>query len=259
MKISKKNIIFISLILALSLNAEFNIKELTIQTTKDVLSDYQNFYSKKNIFTLAAVIGATGVFANTSLDGNFQDYFQENIRTKSTDDFSKLIRDSGNGMITIPIYLAVTFVSEFTKETYFGSIINKWGKRTLRSYLVGAPVLLTFQRVLGGSRPYRAGSYWHLYNDANAVSGHCFIGAIPFLAAAKMTENICLKSCFYFVSTITGLTRINDNRHFISQVALGWWIAYISSDAIDKTEFNKIYLTPTIIRENVGFGLNLNF
>ncbi len=259
MKILKKIIIFIILISALSLNAEFNIKDLTINTTSDILNDYRNFYSKDNIFRLAAVIGVAGVFANTSLDGNFQDYYQENIRAKSTDDFSKLIRDSGNGKITLPIYIAVTFGSEFAKETYFGSIINKWGKRTLRSYLVGVPVLLTFQRVLGSSRPYRFGSYWHLYNDDNALSGHCFIGAVPFLSAAKMTENIYLKSCFYLASTLTGLTRINDNKHFISQIVLGWWIAYISSDAIDKTEFNKLHLTPAVIRKNVGLSLNLNF
>jgi len=259
MKILKKIIIFIILISALSLNAEFNIKDLTINTTSDILNDYRNFYSKDNIFRLAAVIGVAGVFANTSLDGNFQDYYQENIRAKSTDDFSKLIRDSGNGKITLPIYIAVTFGSEFAKETYFGSIINKWGKRTLRSYLVGVPVLLTFQRVLGSSRPYRFGSYWHLYNDDNALSGHCFIGAVPFLSAAKMTENIYLKSCFYLASTLTGLTRINDNKHFISQIVLGWWIAYISSDAIDKTEFNKLHLTPAVIRKYVGLSLNLNF
>lgn len=259
MKIPKKIIFFFILISTLSLNAEFNIKNLTINTTNDVLNDYRNFYSKEEIFRLALVIGVAGVFANTSLDGNFQDYFQENIRKESTDDFSKLIRDCGSGKITLPIYLAVTFGSEFAKETYFGSIINKWGKRTLRSYLVGVPVLLTFQRVLGGSRPYRFGSFWHLYNDENAVSGHCFIGAVPFLSAAKMTDNIYLKSCFYFASTLTGLTRINDNKHFISQVALGWWIAFISSDAIDKTEFNKVHLAPTIIRENVGLSLNLNF
>jgi len=259
MKISKKIILIFILISALSLNAEFNIKELTIQTTNDVLNDYRNFYSKENIFRLATVIGAAGVFANTSLDGNFQDYFQENIRTKSTNAFSKLIHDSGNGKITIPIYLTVTFVSEFAKETYFGSIINKWGKRTLRSYLVGVPVLLTFQRVLGGSRPYEFGSFWHLYNDANSVSGHSFMGAIPFLSAAKMADNIYLKSSFYLASTLTGLTRINDNKHFISQVALGWWIAYISSDVVDKTEFNKLHLTPALIRKNVGLSLKLNF
>jgi len=259
MKIPKKIIFSFFIISTLSLNAEFNIKNLTIKTTSDVLNDYRNFYSEENIFRLAAVIGVAGVFANTSLDGNFQDYYQDNIRAKSTDNFSKLIRDCGSGKTTIPIYLAVTFGSEFAKETYFGSIINKWGKRTLRSYLVGVPVLLTFQRVLGSSRPYRFGSYWHLYNDDNAVSGHCFIGAVPFLSAARMTENIYLKSCFYFTSTLTGLTRINDNKHFISQVVLGWWIAYISSDAIDKTEFNKLHITPALIRENVGLSLNLNF
>lgn len=259
MTILKKIIFSFFIILALSLNGEFDIKNLTINTTNDVLNDYRNFYSKENIFRLALVIGVAGVFANTSLDGNFQDYFQENIRKESTDDFSKLIRDCGSGMITLPIYLAVTFGSEFAKETYFGSIINKWGKRTLRSYLVGVPVLLTFQRVLGGSRPYEFGSFWHLYNDDNAVSGHSFMGAIPFLSAAKMADNIYLKSSFYLASILTGLTRINDNKHFISQVALGWWIAYISSDAIDKTEFIKLQLTPALIRENVGLSLNLNF
>ena len=43
----------------------------------------------------------------------------------------------------------------------------------------------------GASRPADGqGSHWHMFNDNNGVSGHAFIGAIPFLAAAEMVERV---------------------------------------------------------------------
>jgi hypothetical protein len=52
--------------------------------------------------------------------------------------------------------------------------------------VVGAPPLYVMQQVTGSSRPGEgsAGSHWHFLNDNNGVSGHAFIGAVPFLAAS---------------------------------------------------------------------------
>jgi hypothetical protein len=77
-----------------------------------------------------------------------------------------------------------------------------------------------------------------MFNDNNGVSGHAFIGAIPFLAAAEMVESPWAKGGLYFCSTLTGLSRMTDNAHYPSQVFLGWYLAVASSVAVSRTEMH---------------------
>jgi hypothetical protein len=51
-----------------------------------------------------------------------------------------------------------------------------------------------------------------------------------------MTENRGYKLLFYAGSAIAPLSRVNDNAHYPSQVALGWWMAYLAASAIDGTD-----------------------
>ena len=69
--------------------------------------------------------------------------------------------------------------------------LGEWGDRSLRGVLLGTPPLLITQRLLGGSRPgeNREASEWQPFEDNNAVSGHAFMGAIPFLTAMQMTDD----------------------------------------------------------------------
>jgi hypothetical protein len=49
-----------------------------------------------------------------------------------------------------------------------------------------------------------------------------------------MSENPYQKAIFYGLSTFTGLARINDDEHYFSQVALGWFLAYLSCAVVEK-------------------------
>ncbi len=136
-----------------------------------------------------------------------------------------------------------------------------FGKRVTRSYLVGAPPMLLMQSVLGGSRPGEnsVGSQWKPFDDDNAVSGHAFIGAVPFITAAKMTENPWAKGVFYACSVLTPWSRVNDDSHYMSQAILGWWMAYLACNAVDDTqrESRSMTLTPIITPQMTGMALVL--
>ena len=113
-----------------------------------------------------------------------------------------------------------------------GDVVGEWGSRSLRMFVVGAPPLYVMQWVTGASRPADGGgSQWHSFADNNGVSGHAFIGAIPFLAAADMVESPLLKGTLYVCSTFVGFSRMTDNAHYPSQVFLGWYLAWASSRA----------------------------
>ena len=89
------------------------------------------------------------------------------------------------------------------------------------------------------------------------MSGHAFMGAIPFLSAAKMTEDPYLKATFYVASTLPGLSRITDDDHYPSQVLLGWWIAYLAASAVDEVNISRSHVSifPMMIPDGAGVGI----
>jgi membrane-associated phospholipid phosphatase len=92
------------------------------------------------------------------------------------------------------------------------------------------------------------------------VSGHAFIGAVPFITAAQMTDKIWAKGLFYTLSTIPGWSRVNDNAHYLSQVLLGWYLGYLSVRSVSATEGLKplprgLTIFPIADGNAVGMGL----
>jgi hypothetical protein len=118
------------------------------------------------------------------------------------------------------------------KRATFGS------RRTLRGWATGAPTLLAMQSVLGPSRPLMGdhASYWKPFQDSHGASGHAFMGAMPFLTAADMVDNPFIKGIFFSGSFLTGWSRIQTDDHYLSQVILGWWIAYRATRCVSKTQ-----------------------
>ena len=62
------------------------------------------------------------------------------------------------------------------------------------------------------------------------------MSALPFLSAAKMTDEPWWKVVFYAGSALGPLSRVNDNAHYPSQVMLGWWLAYLSASAVAMSD-----------------------
>jgi hypothetical protein len=206
-------------------------------------ADYKNFYSWSGLSKLALGIGYAGFYANTSFDQEIQNCYNDYLKSRTTDNISKIVKPFGDGLITVPVYLMAIVIGELEKDTPIGSTIGAWGQRCSRSILVGAPPVLLLQVALGASRPNEGkNSHWHPFKDNNGVSGHSFMGSVPFLAAAKMTDNRFLKYPLYVGSTLTGLSRINDKKHYFSQAVLGWWIAFL---AMNSVAGNKLIFAPS--------------
>lgn len=141
------------------------------------------------------------------------------------------------------------------------AVTGEWGERSLRTVLVGGPPMLALQYGIGASRPdeLHSASHWEPFQDANAVSGHAFMGAIPFLSAAKMTDRPLLKGALIFGSVLPGFSRFNDEDHYASQVVLGWSMAYLAASAVDDTyaQERPYRLMPGPVGE--GTGINVLF
>lgn len=225
-----------------------------------VIRDYKSFYSLDRLTRLGIGFGVGAVGANTNIDTQVQNWYQDNIRSKRTDDFSKTVKVFGEGKYLIPLSLLSASINYFDAE----SPVGVWGVYTSRAYLTGTPALLLMQKITGASRPGETDhdSKWRPFDDNNGVSGHAFMGAIPFLTLANMyDDNKVVKYLAYAASFATAWSRVNDDSHYLSQAALGWYMAFESVDAVFDADREKknISITPMIGRDSYGVSVQMKW
>jgi hypothetical protein len=53
--------------------------------------------------------------------------------------------------------------------------------------------------------------------------------------------------------------RIDQNQHFLSQAALGWWMGYLACNAVNHTELarRQVMIVPIVSPEMNGVGVVL--
>jgi membrane-associated phospholipid phosphatase len=200
---------------------------------KTVITDFQNFYlDRANLIKLGIGVAGAAVFANTNMDVYIRNNYQDRVRSHETDEATKIFNLSGTALIlvTVPVYVGTYGAGMLLHNPTMG----EWAQKSMRATIVGGPALVFLAAATGGDRPNEGDSHWQPLHNFHGVSGHAYIGGIPFITAAKMSENPYLKAIFYGFSTFTGLSRINDDKHYFSQAALGWYLAYLSCAVVAK-------------------------
>ena len=236
-----------------------------------IRSDFRNFYSRDTMANILVGYGVHAILSNTAMDQNLTDWYQDNVRSVGSDRFSRSVRDMGTEKMILPVLAVATiyycdriwqkraspgngsvrfdqpvFPSERTEtrvrffERPVGSFLGEFASRTTRAYLVGTPTMLFSQVLIGAGRPNYPlpTSRWQPFVYDKGVSGHAFVGAMPFITLAQMSDNFWWKTGFYLCSALTPWSRFNDDAHYFSQVMLGWYLAYLSCRAVSKTEYH---------------------
>ena len=232
-----------------------------------IFADYGNLYNRNNVKNFGVVLLGAGVMANTKIDANFQNWYDGHVRSGFSKELGEVSKIFGEGKYFIPIVVTSAFSCRFLQEQrrmpecQFGDFTD----RTMRGYFVGAPTLLVAQLALGGDRPRdEGGSYWRPFRQDHGVSGHAFMGAVPFITAAQMTDKPCVKGLFYAASTLCAWSRVDEDAHYLSQAVLGWYLAYLSVRAVSRTEGGKVLpqgLTffPVSGGDSVGIGVHYQY
>ncbi len=222
-----------------------------------VCGDVDNFYLGDGLRGMALAVAVAAPIANTHADQGIRDWYQTRLRTRTTDEWAKVGKSFGEYKLAIPVYAAVAVGGLCFDHTWAGSLTEEWGERSLRALLVGSPAVGVLQLGLGSSRPGEGPSHWHPFNDNNGVSGHAFVGAVPFLTAAAMTDNKLLKIPLVLGSFWTAWSRINDDAHYFSQTLLGWSFAFLAVQSVTQTELDApgFSLVPLELPGTSGIGV----
>ena len=227
----------------------------------NIKSDYDEFYTSDRLIRAGIIFAGGAAIANSDADQDFHDDYQTNTRSNATDEFSVDAKVLGEGKYLIPLSLISAGIDSWLNDGTERTGVGKWGERTARAYFVGGPAVLATQVLTGASRPSedKGISDWKPFNDNNGVSGHSFIGAVPFITIAYMNnDNAFIKYSAYLASTLAGYSRINDNQHYLSQSILGWYLAWESVDSVytvDSNKNNKVKVQPLVGLDSYGVGL----
>ncbi|MFM8454610.1 MAG: phosphatase PAP2 family protein [Gammaproteobacteria bacterium] len=230
------------------------------EVVDDFKSDFRNYTKKDNLWALGELFLVSGVLANTGLDQGIKKRWQEAWRPKNPSRYDNIFKIpkkiGGVSWLTIPLYTGSMALGHLLKDTRIGHPIYQWSYLSFRASVIGGAQQALFTKVLGSGRPCREeSSNWQPFRYENAVSGHAFYGAIPILTAAKMTRFSGLRYALYGASILPGLARINDNRHYTSQVILGWGLAMLSVSTVFQSEEDK---DNEVASKNPSFRLDVS-
>lgn len=252
---------FVFILLTLPVISKANNDNYSFST--QVICDFQHFYSIGEITNRALGLGVGAISANTKMDPEFRLFWQQKIRANFSDKLTNTLNDYNkiaSYPISAPLYVVTLWLSNKAFSVEPRSEVGLWANHSLRTLIVGVPEQALFTHLLGSGRPETGEHTWHLFKYHRAVSGHAFYGAIPLLNAAKQIDDPWIKGSVYVLSALPGLARINSDKHYLSQVWLGWWLAYSAttsvwhSDKVSKKPHN-ITFQAVPIESGIYLGL----
>jgi len=229
----------------------------------DIAADFRYHYSSRPLMDVALGFGITGLLANSNADAEIQQFFREQLQSDTGDSLAGLFTDVGDlaqPLFSIPIYLGVMWLGDHNGTA--DSAGSRWAANSLRASLVGMPELVALAYLSGGQRPEEGEPGWNPFDDTNGVSGHAFFGAVPIIAAARMTDRRWLRYTLYATSTLPGFARIYEDKHYFSQAFMGWWLASVASATVAHTNAarpSNVRLMPLLYPDGAALQVSIRF
>ena len=207
-----------------------------VDLRETVASDLGRFYRRRRAMRFGGVLVAAGALANSDGDEEIQSWYREDVRSPSGDEWAADLERLGRmETIGLPLLAGGLLVGLAPEDGSRPPV--RWLRRTARAYVVGTPALLYLQPLTGGNRPTEGlGSDWQPFVGQNGVSGHAFTGAVPFLTLARQTRRPWLRVLAVAASTAGGWAQLHADQHYLSQFALGWWLAWEATDAVAESD-----------------------
>ena len=187
--------------------------------------------------TAGWVAGGTGLLF--ILDEEIRDVFESN-RSSVTDDISNIFEPFGNGLYIVPALAGFYIFGHFDE--------NAKAKRTAliaaESFLVTGLFVTVMKATFGRSRPSsgESSTTFSAFSTGSTSfpSGHAISAfSIATVIANEYEDVPYIKPISYGIATMTALSRINDEKHWASDVFFGAALGYFTSKALLRLHSNK--------------------
>ena len=194
-------------------------------------------WDRSDWITAGWVAGGTGMFI--ALDEEIHSTFKDN-RGSTTDGLAGIFEPFGNGAFTIPSLAAFYIFGHFHED--------EKAKRTtliaMESFLITGLYTTVLKASFGRHRPSTGDSSTSFDGfsiDHNSFpSGHTSTAfAIATVFANQYEKTPYIKPISYGLATLTGLSRINDEKHWASDVFIGAALGYFTSKTLLRLHNNK--------------------
>jgi hypothetical protein len=189
-------------------------------------------YGRRSFLKLAAGVAGAGLLAYSGVDEAVEQWHTGQVRSKTSDQVSHMLKVFGERFWFVN-WLLLGAIDAWLKTNAF----TRWGRKNFEAMVVGLPTLWTVQRGLGANRPSSSDGSprWRPMNADNSASGHTFMAAVPLLTLARRWPGGPIPGLARAASVATGWSRMNDRKHYLSQVLLGWVIAWNATAAVDDS------------------------
>ena len=194
-------------------------------------------YGRRSFMRLGGATVLAGVLAYSGIDEAVETWHRDGVRFAGSDRVAHGLKFFGE-RFWFANWALVAAIDTWWRSGSFSS----WGRSNFEAMVVGLPLLWTVQRGLGANRPSSddGSPRWRPMAAANSASGHTFISAVPWLTLAARSGRLPVAFFSRLASLGTGWSRLNDRKHYPSQVLLGWTIAFNAVSAVNaKTEQAK--------------------
>ena len=174
-----------------------------------VWSDMCRFYAWRNLLRLAAGLVVGALLANLPLDQQVRDWYRAKVHADTSGTLAFVAKQFGEIRIVAACSVGAALIGGAAAANPAGAAVGAWGTQMLRALAVAAPPQLLGQRLLGSGRPSDLldhGSRWRCFRRDKGISGHAFIGSLPFLVAAGMSANPVAQTALYVCSGMTALS-----------------------------------------------------
>jgi len=205
------------------------------------------------------------------LDEEIKDFWQGDLKSGGTDEAANIFQAFGDRAWIVPAlpvaYVAGGFLRYGLKDTVEGARLQETALLSAESFLLAAGLTEGIKRLSGRARPNQS-----LDNDdfegpgggKSFPSGHATHAfAIASVVASEYQHSVAIRVGAYTFATLASLARINDNKHWASDLFLGAALGYfIGKFVYEENPFHNdqgFTLLPTASTDTVGLELAYRF
>jgi membrane-associated phospholipid phosphatase len=170
-------------------------------------------------------LGAGGLML---LDSDLKDFVQDDLRGGFTDDLADLTRPFGDSQVLFPMTVGGYLVGAVTgsRRLTAASLIS------LQSLTIAAGLTEGIKRLAGRTRPNKTDDAFDFEglsgSDKSFVSGHATHAfAVATVFAMEYRDSYVVPPLAYGLATLTALSRVNDNKHWTTDVVLGAGVGFL--------------------------------